>query len=289
MDYGGEGWLKSARLKFSRAISHYDDLERESKAFLNSRPYSVVVRYDGGRGFFVSQFQIGREVPDRLSLILGDLLANLRSALDHLAWAIACQSTPPEVLWSKAMEGKARKVAFPIAWSRDKFDGLDVIKMLDPKAIELLETFQPYHRTETAGAIEALHAFNNIDKHRLIHSAGGLIDLSAIRVRPVHSIFATGDEVASPGDLGELFIEQVHAIDRGLKHGTELHHLRFENGPPKHEGEAWIEVTTQPTYYVVFSAGGLAKDVGYFKWLIGEVGRVESKVSQLFGSLWPVV
>jgi hypothetical protein len=48
----------------------------------------------------------------RFSIIFGDLLHNLRSALDHAVWLVACRSTPVAGLWATRT---APSIMFPIS------------------------------------------------------------------------------------------------------------------------------------------------------------------------------
>lgn len=281
VEYGTTEWLQSAYQKLARSLSHFRDLETASDAYLASNPFGLEITYDDEREFFVSRFRQHHEAPKSLSLILGDVLSNLRAALDHMTWAIACQSTAPAELWE---DNRARQIGFPVARTKEQFPKLNVLKFLDQRSIDLLEQFQPYHRTDVGRAIERLDTFNNIDKHRLIHAAGGLIDFSDIHVRAGYAILDPEGNETESWRLGAPTFDQVHTFGDGIEDGTEIHHIRLENGPLRFPGEAHIEVTKQIKFKVFFGAGGNGVDLEFFKWMIGEIGAVEEHVSQLFAA-----
>lgn len=281
--YGDQSWLVSARTKFARAVEHARELVTEVNAYLDRSPASIVATFDESRGHFVSSLKIDEPPPDRLAAIVGDVMGNLRASLDHMVWSMACQSNDPAFLWSEAAKkAGARRLGFPIAREPEHWHGMDTLRFLDSKAIDLLETFQPYRGTEIGDAVARLDDFNNIDKHRLIRSAVSVIELDGIRVRPTYSLLdAFGDELPAIERLGKLEIETVYEGEYVAKSGTELHHIRFENGPPAHIGEAWLAFDT-PTTHVLFNAGGDAVDEGQFRSMLGHVGRIELEVSRLF-------
>src|SRR5438309_55151 len=82
--------MASVRAKTERAEEHFRDLEVTVKGYLDSRPYAVVTYEDKQSGDKVFVLRV-REDPNmmvRLGVIVGDVLHNLRSALDHLVWQL---------------------------------------------------------------------------------------------------------------------------------------------------------------------------------------------------------
>ena len=86
----------------------------------------------------------------------GDMIHNLRSALDHLAW---------QLVLANAMTPSG-DTSFPIAESLKKFQAMKIRKMRDmaPKAQQAIEQLHPYK-----GGNEPLwriHYWDIVDKHR---------------------------------------------------------------------------------------------------------------------------
>ncbi len=86
--------LTDSYLKTTRAKEHLDSLRAEVTAFIESKPYSFRGEDDGKSGLYRLLYVDIRETPDKISLILGDLLYCLRSSLDQLVWALAKLSRP---------------------------------------------------------------------------------------------------------------------------------------------------------------------------------------------------
>src|SRR5208282_3855961 len=80
----------SCWLKIGRAEEHFQAFQTEHDAWVDTSPYQVVRKRnaDGSRHSLLAE--VNNPPPlDRWSLIAGDCVHNLRSALDHLAYALA--------------------------------------------------------------------------------------------------------------------------------------------------------------------------------------------------------
>jgi hypothetical protein len=95
-------------------------------------------------------------IPGEVPLIMGDVLHNLRCALDY----VACGLVGPACVTSKTK--------FPIR--RDPKDwevsGLRMVDGASQEAIEALRRIRPYEGGNSL--LYVLHTLNNIDKHRLL-------------------------------------------------------------------------------------------------------------------------
>ena len=82
---------RSWDLKVDRAEEHLEELRANVAAYDRSRPYEAVCSKppapDATEWSFMMNFT--EPTPGSLAIVLGDLLFNLRSALDHVAVAIA--------------------------------------------------------------------------------------------------------------------------------------------------------------------------------------------------------
>lgn len=79
--------LDGVKLKVARAAEHLDVLRVECSAYLDSRPYELVRKpqLEGEDSEDLLFWKVHHLPPLRLSVLLGDLLHNLRSSLDHIA------------------------------------------------------------------------------------------------------------------------------------------------------------------------------------------------------------
>src|SRR4051794_8591179 len=75
-----------------RANQHRDKLVSLVAEFKKSEPYTLTPEETDDPDEVAWRFRIVREAPADLSTVIGDLLHNLRSALDSLAFALAEQS-----------------------------------------------------------------------------------------------------------------------------------------------------------------------------------------------------
>lgn len=79
--------FESALWKVDRARKHADDLEAEVRSFWAADPYEIetVGTPFAGHGFY--RVKRIAALPKSIPLIAGDAAHNIRSALDHFAWA----------------------------------------------------------------------------------------------------------------------------------------------------------------------------------------------------------
>lgn len=103
--------LEGARAKIARANEHLEELRVEWHVFIADQPYGIRIEADPDPTCYLFYFEVRREIPMRMSVIAGDIVHNLRSALDHSIAALAYKHT-----------GKHnRSSAFPVYTSEDQF------------------------------------------------------------------------------------------------------------------------------------------------------------------------
>lgn len=174
--------LEGAWRKLQRARGHLRALSDEAEAFRdNSAPmysFRKELSPETGTGRYVV-LRV-REFPREWALIIGDVLNNSRTALDHLAWLLVrtgATPTPP----------KPQTVQFPICTTAEGFSR-SVPKRLPgvrSEFIEMVKNRQPIPGSRhfaTFGCLADLVALNNVDKHRELHSLVGLHTASAASV-----------------------------------------------------------------------------------------------------------
>lgn len=154
-------------IKFERARGHLDDLEKQLAAWANSGHHTVKNERDPAAGpdrFKVSV--ISDLVPrEPFGALIGDVLHNLRGALDHLAFALAesyaGRPLPDDI---------AKESEFPIFERDDARAIAKKIRGIHPDAQAVIKSLQPYHKGKDCSLdkLWILHALSNIDKHRLL-------------------------------------------------------------------------------------------------------------------------
>ena len=154
--------LEGSKLKVERAKEHIRQLEAEIRAFHERKPYRIVVEEEPQSGDQIYRVKIKEQPSPRWATIIGDIVHNLRSALDLLANDLvrANCKTPN------------RRTGFPIYESAKKFETqfLGKVDGASTKAIRIIKSLKPYK-----GGNEPLwriHCLDIADKHRLILSVG---------------------------------------------------------------------------------------------------------------------
>lgn len=168
--------LAGPRLKLNRAKEHVDTLDQELRVFIesysNRRP--VEHTFDGTWHIICTDPPIHEPLPPRISLICGDIIHNIRCALDHLVWQLVLiDGNEPDrwnsfPIYAKAEDFESR-VKFPKDPKRSPLHGID----LNGEAWALIEREQPYNRwklgKDPAGHVLSGLAFmSNVDKHRTL-------------------------------------------------------------------------------------------------------------------------
>jgi hypothetical protein len=153
------------RQKIERAKQHVDDLNAVHKTFAASKPYEIVPKYNTESKQLLLVFECA-PIPPRCSLLIGEILYQLRSALDHLVRKLVIQAGgTPNSLTQFPIYKIKRGPGFTYE-SR----GTQVIKGVSSSAAKKIEELQPF-QASTAPEDDPLwqiHELNNIDKHRFL-------------------------------------------------------------------------------------------------------------------------
>ncbi len=160
--------LDGPRLKIERAVEHFDNLDREIRAYRARDSYGAVVDYDPPTYRVTVRVRVSENPPPRLGILVGDTVHNLRSALDHLAWQLvsAGGGTP------------GAGTEFPVFWDGKKYktSGVGKVQGASPAAMNLLAGLQPYRAASVqTHALYMLHHLDIVDKHRLLNLGVGLL------------------------------------------------------------------------------------------------------------------
>lgn len=168
--------IPSARAKFHRAIQQFEGLKTELARFIESKPYRVVAERDPETDeWVIAQYPEG-DFPDHWPLVLGEILYNLRCALDHAVYELTILNLGAE------REG----TEFPVFSDKGRFrekkkgtgeplkvSGLYRIRGLTQKTQAVIEALQPFCvQNSVPGQLHTLallNEMNNIDKHRTLH------------------------------------------------------------------------------------------------------------------------
>lgn len=237
--------LESRWAKLNRADDHLQRLKTEISEFLSTNPYLVGEEIDAnqrdasGRPMTTHTFRafIIRERPDWGPLI-GDVLNNLRSSLDHLAWHLS--------------GGRGdNQTAFPIFSSREKYElsAAAHLRHIPEPARARIERQQPwYQRSDDPEShpLWVLHRLTNDDKHKRLHIT-----------QTVFNIVLDPRTEKGSGQTARLAVDTRFKI-KPFEHGAVIARLAVaavdENGmTPK------VEMNPDPTYEIAFDPEGPAR------------------------------
>ena len=192
-DFSRAAW----RLKLKRAEKHFEELNAKIADYLSGNPYRAVRRPQKGhrkRHVWTYVLEVGDKPDAELAIILGDVVHNLRSALDHLVVAIAprkrrdnagfpiCDIDP----WAKdsrAFWWPWRRYSRAQAEARKRF--ASQTRGVPDGALAVIKDLQPYRRRDAEHhPIRLLSRLENADKHKsLIPMLSGLSDVGTIMLR----------------------------------------------------------------------------------------------------------
>jgi hypothetical protein len=157
--------MESANLKLVSAEEHIRAIRDINEDYTEREP-SVIIKHPDGS----NELKFIESPPDAISVLAGECIYQIRSALDHLAFQLvklnrSGGTLPPD--WEE-------KCAFPLRVNRPKktpvfncFEG--TLPGITVKAFTFIESVQPYNRGEVNAYLGRLAILSNIDKHRHLH------------------------------------------------------------------------------------------------------------------------
>jgi hypothetical protein len=207
--------------KIEHAKWHMELLQEELNKFLDTHPYKIATKRDSKTKRLIYYLKDVNEVPERISLLAGDVIQNLRSALDQLAYQLFRLNAGSRV--------SATHVYFPIA---DNLNGYEKKKIRDTKgmkqkSVDLIDVIKPYKGGNDK--IWQIHKLNIIDKHRLLVTVGSSFqsfDIGALmhekmkevvpefNIQPLQVFIKPADNLFPLKKGDELFIDEPNAQEK---------------------------------------------------------------------------
>lgn len=144
------------RGKTERAKQHLHDLEVARNRFLITDPYRIECENDPQTGYNIYRIFDIQTPPVEIGLITGDLVHNLRSALDHLAYQLVYANGSTH----------SKQTAFPIWDSASEYQAQRARRVtgMSQTAIDAIDATEPYQGGNGAG-LWVLHYLDIADKH----------------------------------------------------------------------------------------------------------------------------
>lgn len=189
--------MNSADLKIRRAEKHYDEL---SILFKEHKPFRYFLEADYQTGHRATFAKRSEDVTNDAAIIIGDIIYNLRSALDHTYWY--CTNTFAN------SEGEKRKIQFPIT-STAKALQESVLPGLPTRVSEsfthALASLKPY-REGGNNLLCAIHDLDVLDKHKLLIPTGSFTKIKSSMIQAQVPDFPSG---IMNGNFGSTYRDVV--------------------------------------------------------------------------------
>ncbi len=239
--------LEPIHLKIARANEHLQSLEEELGRYYATYPAEFVpdpeiYRDESGAQYVFGSIKV-ESPPPSLAIIMGDVLQNLRTALDYLVWELVCTN--------KEIPGKHN--AFPICRTQNDFMsqlGRNCLLGVHPDAIAEVARLQPYFDGSDVDKsfLWTLNEFTNINKHRRVL----LTNLKAVPIPPGIATAQdakgfTHAQINPPAPDIDTKAGPVPIVDGKVQmNPTFMAYVIFAEGPPKgYEVWAFLEATAR--------------------------------------------
>lgn len=183
-------------LKIQRAKQHVADLDIHITEYLENDPFVLKVRQGLNPPQRLIYVEASHPMPTGLSLIIGDAVHNLRTALDHLCFAMVGTKTK-----------KPRNVGFPFAKGKQSLGGAIATRQMHlapPRVQKELHALEPYPGGNKY--LQAVKALDERDKHHFILTVGVGIEMTGAQfgtlVGPSNvPALGSGERIATVGDF----------------------------------------------------------------------------------------
>ncbi|MCA1832767.1 MAG: hypothetical protein LC750_08580 [Actinobacteria bacterium] len=212
--------FQGVRAKVARAVEQTNLLESQLERFIDEQPYTIEQVPNPKTSRKALIFRPTKALPLEWPVVVGEILHDLRSALDHAVYELTV-----------AEQGHAfDKTEFPVFEDEPKFfetnkkgdpvqgSGLYKIRGVSSAAHRVIVDMQPFEIRKTAGPNEhpilaTVHNLNIIDKHRALALARTLIaEMEVTALRKVEGPFTLYNAPSRTLKDGTVLVEWT-AID----------------------------------------------------------------------------
>ena len=164
-----------AKLKIWRAKKHINELWRAVERFMEDRPFRIMVKHRPDAYEYLIVTKRYKPIPDTWSLMIGDAVHNLWSALDLIVYAMASDKAPhphelmfPFVREPESLVGKIKS-------TQVNFAGTNVV--------DYIHTLKPYR--DGHKFLSGIYRLDTRDKHRLLILTGQILDFNQASLRAI--------------------------------------------------------------------------------------------------------
>lgn len=262
-----KAYLDGIKAKLERADENINNLNLELTRFLRDN-YRIGHQFNIQARKYIFTAHGESEVPPRFSVLIGEIVHNLRSILDHVVTQLAAIGPGG---------GNPYVLEFPICRTPEKFKQScqsGKIKGVTGSAATLIEELQPYRTSDPVdtSSLLILHDLNRSDKHRL------LVVVVAV-VQMANTLVFTKSKTAMD------VIDMSPPIPPGLrphKDGAEVFVVSFgKNFDPE------MEMNSNFSFQVAFDQNATLKNRPVIEILVALRDAVVMSVLKFFPELGP--
>lgn len=193
--------LDGARLKVQRSLEHETALHHAISAFLEANPYGATFEHNAASGEQIVRIQISDvQPPLEWSILLGEVLHNLRSALDHVVW---------QLILHDGGQPRPKVSGFPVYTDEPSYrrsgrgGGQQMIDGIKGPGRSIIDGAQPFAEGQRA-KLTALYMLNelwNIDKHRTLHLMRMMSDVAHVSLGAASGLRIESQELRAAGPI----------------------------------------------------------------------------------------
>jgi hypothetical protein len=212
--------LSGCRVKIARARKHLEELDRTVNGFLSVHPYDIYSEFSVDTGEEVWRIKVLLSPPVELGGIIGDVVHNLRSALDLAVCRLV-----------RVNNGNVTaNTGFPVYTDATDYQstGRKKVRGVTPAALRIIDFLQPCNQPVPPEdhMNYILHRLDITDKHRLLIPVGSAMHDGDIYIRNAVLDGVPQSLGVNPIVDGAEFLRVKHIIK---KPNTEIEpRLRFE-------------------------------------------------------------
>jgi hypothetical protein len=220
-------------MRLVRADQELSALQHEIKSYMGTIPYHAGIEHDPDHPERRRIVTHTKPLPVSIPIRISECVHHWRASLDNFAYLVSCRHSR-----------HTPRSEFPIFLDPVRFskDGIKKINGMKPAAQTVIERLQPYHGDGVRDPLWMLHELSNADKHRLMHSVGGVLEVASYEIAHL-----------DPG----VVVTNVKFFHRAVKDGSTVGYVSVE----KHGDPAGtFTLTFTFTYDLVFESR--VNDVG---------------------------
>lgn len=211
--------MSGIREKVKRAEKHIEDFKARLGIFMASEPYSLRIDFDAKAANPTVHILKADPIPPELLAIAGDAIHNLRSALDHLAYALvhANGQVPTQKTEFPILDG-------PITTAKLKTRFAAKVEGMRKEVIDSIRGIKPYQGGNNA--LWRIHRLDVIDKHKML--VAGLGNITTVNGYPPIGDQWDGNRWMSVGSVpvvleqGRQFVFPGAKLDENTKFFAEV-------------------------------------------------------------------